>query len=117
MNTSRLDINTSNVLYLFLEVREMPIRYEGRVPKTLRNWIEKHAADKVYEVSASGGFSFENRNGFGYDVGIKPGWCVDYHGDRMHTCIEPTVRDVIDVLSTLERCEDDAECREAWGLK
>ena len=94
-----------------------PTRYEGPVPKTLRRWIEKHAADKVYEVSAGGGFCFENRGGFGYDIGIRPGWCVDKDGDLMHTCIEATVADVIDVLKTLEKCEADDEYRAAWGLK
>ena len=95
----------------------MAVKYEGNVPKTLRRWIEKNAADKVYEVSASGGFSFENRDGFGYDVGIVAGWAVDYHGDPMHTCIEATVRDVIDVLKTLYRCENDDECRAAWKAR
>jgi len=95
----------------------MATKYEGNVPKTLRDWIEKHAAEQVYEVSAGGGFAFENRGGFGYDVGIRPGWRVNYNGDPMHTVIEPTVKDVIAALKTLERCEDDAECREAWAAR
>ena len=88
------------------------VRYEGRVPTTLRRWIDKHAASQVYEVSASGGFTF----GSGYDVGIRPGWCIDDCGDAGHTCIESTVKDVISRLKTLRRCEDDEECRAAWGL-
>ena len=92
------------------------VRYEGQVPTTLRRWIDKHAAEQVYEVSASYGFTFDTRNGFGYDVGIRPGWCIHYYGDWGHTCIEPTVKDVIAVLKTLRRCEDDEECRAAWGL-
>lgn len=92
------------------------VRYEGQVPTTLRRWIDKHAAHQVYEVSASDGFAFDTRNGFGYDVGIRPGWCIHYYGDWGHTCIEPTVKDVIAVLKTLRRCEDDQECRAAWGL-
>ena len=92
------------------------VRYEGRVPATLRRWIETHAAAQVYEVSAGGGFCFDTRDGFGYDVGIRPGWCLDDCGDVMHTCIEPTVKDVIAKLKTLRRCEDDDECRAAWGV-
>ena len=81
-----------------------PVRFEGRVPATLRNWIAKHAADKVYKVHHGGGFTTDS--GIAYDVGINNGWCVTYP-DRNHTVIEPTVRDVIDCLKTLERCDCD----------
>lgn len=94
----------------------MAIRYEGRVPKTLRNWIEKHAADKVVEVSHGGGFCFE-RGGSGYDVLLVSGYRVKDCGDWTHTVIQATVKDVIDVLKTLERCDDDDECRQAWQAR
>jgi hypothetical protein len=83
------------------------VTYEGRVPKTLRDWIEKHAADKVYDVDHGGGFCTDS--GMAYDVGIRNGWRVTYP-DRMHTVIEPTVRDVIASLRTLEPC-DCEQCR------
>jgi uncharacterized protein (DUF4415 family) len=74
----------------------------SNVPKTLKTWIEKHAADAVYDVDFGGGFSTESGNA--YDVGIRNGWRVNVSGDWMHTIIEPTIKDVIDILKTLERC-------------
>ncbi len=93
------------------------VKFEGQVPNGLRRWIETHVADKVYEVTASEGFLFERRGGFGYDVGIRPGWCLGRYGDWSHTCIEATAADVISRLRTIRRCTDDAQCRAVWGLK
>ena len=45
----------------------MATKYEGRVPKSLRQWIEKHAADKVYEVSHGGGFCTDSE-GYRYVI-------------------------------------------------
>ena len=94
------------------------VKYARRVPVTLRRWIETHAADKVSEVMAEGGFDFGDRGGFGYDVSIRSGWCVGYDNEASHYCIEPTVKDVIALLKTLRHCVDcdDDECRAAWGL-
>lgn len=92
------------------------VKYEGRVPKTLRAFCDRHS-DAIAEVDYSGGFSFENRDGMGYDVLLRPGYCVTFYGDTMHTIVEPTVANVIAVLRTIEACHEDAECRAAWGDK
>jgi len=90
-----------------------PTTYTGNVPKTLRDWIAKHCADKVYDVDYGGGYATDSGNA--YDVGIVPGWCLGAAYDRSHTLIEPTVRDVIARLKTLQPCHDDDECRQAWA--
>ena len=95
------------------------VRYRGRVPATLRRWIDTHAAEQVYEVTADTGHDFGDRGEFGYDAGIRPGWCLDYYADGAHFCVEHTVRDMIAVLKTLRRCVGDcgySECRAALGL-
>lgn len=93
----------------------MSPRYEGRIPKTLRDYIEKHCADKVVEVEHGGGYTTES--GTAYDVLLVPGWSVGPAYDWSHTIIEPTVRDVIAQLRTLQPCHDDDECKAAWAAR
>lgn len=90
------------------------IKYEGGVGVTLRRWIERDekARQAVKEVSRSGGFTFESSAG--YDVLIRPGWCVT--DDAPHTVIAETVRDVIGILKTLEPC-DCKQCQSEKKLE
>ena len=82
------------------------VRYTKPVPETLRAWCDAHA-DRIQEVDSGHGYDFENRNGFGYDVLLRPGWCMS--DDCVHTIIEPTVHATLAQLRTLARCDCD-EC-------
>lgn len=81
------------------------MRYEeGRIPKTLRRWLDRNS-EKVAAVSHGGGYCTDS--GDAYDVLMEPGWRVQ---DGMHTIIEATVSDTLAKLRTAEPC-DCADCR------
>ena len=90
------------------------VEYDGgTIPARLRDWCDAHA-HQVAAVSREGGYS-SGRDGVCYDVLMRPGWSVDYHGDNMHTIIEPRLDDVLDILKTAAPCDCKGECAEARG--
>lgn len=89
------------------------VKYEGKVPKTLRAFCDKNA-DKIVEVSAGTGYATDS--GFAYDVLLRAGWGA--YGDPCHTVIEGTVMDTLRVLRGLEPCNcEDCEKDIARGSR
>ena len=87
------------------------VKYEGSVPATLRAFADKHA-EKVYEVSAGGGWN--TRTGFGYDIVYRNGYaCGD---DVVHSDLAETVKEAIGKIRAAGPCECDA-CKRGEGPK
>lgn len=78
------------------------VKYETPVPETLRAFLDKNA-HKVYAVCCGGGYSFEARNGFAYDVLLRGGWRMS--DDRCHMLIEPTIALIMDQVRGAVPCD------------
>lgn len=85
------------------------VKYEGSVPKSLRDWCDRNA-DKVYEVHAGSGYCTDS--GFAYDVALRNGWRDG--GDVVHSIIEPNVRETLAKLRGIVAC-DCKGCRAGEG--
>jgi hypothetical protein len=82
------------------------IKYVGRVPKTLRDWCDRHAQHKVYEVMACGDPSAYVK----YDAACRAGWSKC--DDAVHTLVGDTVRELIAEIRYASPC-DCKQCMES----
>lgn len=87
------------------------VRYCKPVPRTLKDWCDRHA-HQIQEVDSGEGYAFENRNGFAYDVLLRAGWRMS--DDCVHTIIEATVNDMLAQLRILSPCDCD-QCNAELG--
>lgn len=86
----------------------MKVRFEGHIPKTLREWVLKHAVHKVYEVCACPGESYM------YDAALRAGWSKC--DDAVHTLVGDTARDLIAEIRDASPC-DCEQCTTDLSLK
>lgn len=85
----------------------MTVKYEGRIPKTLRAYADRHA-HQIVEISYDGGFCTDS--GYAYDVLLRPGW--QWEGG--HTIIEPTIAATIGQLRMITPCDESCDyCKDA----
>jgi hypothetical protein len=76
------------------------VRYEeGRIPKTLRAWLDANA-EKVDAISSGAGYA--TNSGFAYDILLRQGYSTD---EGMHTIIEPSIRAALLQLRSVGPCE------------
>jgi hypothetical protein len=85
------------------------VRYEGRIPQSLRDYCDAHA-HQIVEVSVGSGYATES--GRAYDVLLRAGWSA--YDDTVHTVIEPTVAAVLTQLRGVSRCNCDDYCKPAF---
>ena len=76
------------------------VRYESRIPQSLKAWIERNK-EKVFAVDYASGFNTDS--GWAYDILLRNGWSVQ--GEALHTIIEPTIKDTLAKLRGVERCD------------
>lgn len=74
------------------------VKYEGRIPKTLRSYADKHA-EQIIEVTWSDGYG----DGGAYDAFLQPGWSKC--DDCVHTIINTTVAGLISELRGIVPCD------------
>jgi len=77
------------------------IKYEGRIPNSLRTYCDRHR-HQIAEVSYGSGYC--TNSGMAYDVLLRSGW-NDYYNPTCHTIIEDTLKDVLGVLKDVAPCE------------
>lgn len=83
------------------------VNYEGKIPKSLRDYAEKHA-DQIQEITWSDGY--DSDRGGAYDAFLRAGWrkCDDY----VHTLINDTAAGLIGELKDIVPCDcDDCQKR------
>lgn len=80
----------------------LEVKFEGNVPRTLREFALKHA-QKVYEVTVAEGALYR------YDAACRAGWCKS--DDRVHTLVGDTVRELMQEIRDAVPC-DCEQCRE-----
>ena len=90
------------------ETKTYTVRYEGRIPKTLRAYAEKHA-HQIVEVT------FDTLAIGEYDVLLRDGWRkID---DIVHQLVDPTVKGLIGQLRGIVPCDCSEDCRKAQEAK
>jgi hypothetical protein len=85
------------------------VKYEGHVPKTLRDWCDKHP-ERVREVVAGGGYNTDS--GFAYDVALRRGWRAA--GEVVHSFVEETAKETLSQLRGVKAC-DCSDCKTGIG--
>lgn len=79
------------------------IRYEGLVPKSLRQFADKHA-HMIYEIAAGDGWN--TRTGFGYDIAYRNGFGSG--SDVVHSDLAETVKEAIGYIRAAGPCDCEA---------
>ncbi len=83
----------------------MTVKYEGRIPKLLRRYADKHA-HQFAEVTWSSGYCSDR--GGAYDAFLRNGWRM--HDDYVHTLINETAAGLLAEMKAIVPC-DCEDCR------
>lgn len=84
------------------------VEYDRRVPKTVRNYCDKHA-DQIADVWFGG-----RDEDWRYMAWLRAGW--NDGNDVVHSVIGDTAADLIERLREVDKCDCSDECRAASGL-
>lgn len=80
----------------------MQVKYEGKIPKTLKAFADKRA-HQIQEVTHDGGYCTDS--GYAYDAFLRRGWRKG--DDFVHTIITDTASQMIAELREIVACDCD----------